>query len=212
MFNNYQPNNRIITNYDVISNVLRNLEPTMFNLKRLSDIFEVFLKQIEVQNIYFDQLIQNKNSLLKDLEYKKMFNFPFDGYLWTGTIVQYRSENDWYTLTIKLPNDGYLYDETLKYVNSEGKGCMHLDYKHFPKLQPLLNFTGKIFSKYIQNDCTEKIFYLSWEQRLNYKVKCAPLKMWLEITFENGPPYDNEKQKYWYSRNELEQLMKEKNL
>ena len=102
-----------------------------------------------------------------------------------------------FQLSVILPNDGYFYNQSYR----ESKGDS-LKEKSYHKLEDIFDFVSEFFGK---NDFKLKVFYLTWRNRVNIKAMCPELRVWLQITYEDG--YPEEEVTEWYTKDKLKQIL-----
>jgi hypothetical protein len=185
---------------ELLKNILENFDPSRFDLMILNEIFKSFLSS--KPKLIKDIKKSDFEKFIPDIQYKSNVIFKNLGKTWTGTVISHKwfnnqDEREWFTYSIKLPNDGYFYNQS--YRASKGD---YLKEKSFHKFEDIFNFVFEFFGK---NDFKIQVLYLTSRNRVNIKAMCPELCVWLQITFENG--YPDEEITEWCTKDKLLQIL-----
>jgi hypothetical protein len=119
---NFESQERIFTNEDLIRKIFEKVDTSHFDLKILNSVFTTFLENDKK----VIKKIQKKDFEHIKVDSKKYFktSFVFDQRTWIGTVIKEKwingkDQNEWFTYSIKLPNDGYFYTRGNSEVKSK---------------------------------------------------------------------------------------------
>eukprot|EP01080_Neovahlkampfia_damariscottae_P009796 gene9796-2121_t len=100
-------------NNEAIRQVLEKFDTSRFDLKILNNVFATFLENDKK----IIKTIKEEDFKNINVGSKKFFStsFMYDERTWMGTVVKEKwvngkDQNEWFTYSIKLPNDGYFYN------------------------------------------------------------------------------------------------------
>jgi hypothetical protein len=206
-FDPQDPKDKTYKNDSLLKQIITEIDPDRFNLKILNEVFKSFLSSRPklIRKIKKEDF----ENLQAEVPFKNKCMFDYDNRTWVGTIVKhkwYPKEDgpDWFTYSIKLPNDGYFYNQSYQDKSIKGE---YLKEDAFHVLEDIFNF---IFEFFGDHKFQTRVFYLTWRNRMNVKAVCEELRVWLQITFENGLP--KEKVTEWYDETKLKDILeKQKN-
>lgn len=166
----------------------------------LNELFKSFLssKPKLIKNIKKSDF----ENLISENQYKSKVIFQYDEKTWTASVIRHKWHNnqdqkEWFTYSIKLPNDRYFYNQSYRESKRD-----RLKEKSYHKLEDIFDFVSSFFGK---NDFKIKVFYLTWRNRVEIKTMCPELRVWLQITFENGYPEEDVAE--WHTKDELKQIL-----
>jgi hypothetical protein len=192
-------------NEPLLQQIIIHIDPERFDLKILNDVFKSFLSG--KPKLIKDIKESDFKDLISENQYKSKVLFSYDERTWTGTVIRHKwynneDEKEWFTYSIKLPNDGYFYNQS--YCDKSSKG-EYLKQDSYHKLQDIFDYMYQFFGK---NEFKTRVFYLTKRNRINIKAMCPKLCVWLQITFENG--YPKEEVTEWYDQDKLKQILQQK--
>eukprot|EP01080_Neovahlkampfia_damariscottae_P007626 gene7626-11948_t len=210
---NYDPDERIFMNNEIIRQLLEKFDTSRFNLGILNDVFVTFLKNDKK----IIKTIKEDDFKYINVGNKKSFStsFVYDERTWMGTVVKEKwingkDQEEWFTYNIKLPNDGYFYNSGYSKVVSK-KGDKYfielLKEEHHGSLIDIFEYIDEFFG---EHSYTWKVFYFTRRNRVNFRIDCEELRVCLMITFENGHPEEDVVN--GYGKKELKEMLKKKKL
>jgi hypothetical protein len=185
---NFNKEERTFFNHDLIKDILEKFDPSRFDLMILNEVFKSFLSS--KPKLIKDIKKSDFENLTAEIQYKNKVMFKYDGKTWTGTVISHKwynnqDQKEWFTYSIKLPNDGYFYNQSYR----ESKGD-YLKEKSYHNLEDIFDFVSEFFGK---NDFKIKVFYLTWRNRVNIQAMCPELRVHLKMIIQkkrslNGTP------------------------
>jgi hypothetical protein len=189
----------------LIMQVDTEIDPQRFELGILNNVFCCFLSKkphiiTKITKKEFEGMKCGEQ--LKNKSY-----FEYDSKNWTGATVKHKWSNnednqEWFTYSIKLPNDGYVYNKSYEKSRNEPQ---YLRDQSYIQIKDIIEFVQQFFEG---RKFQLMIFYLTYRNRVTIEAKCADLRVWLQITFENGYPKEKVSLE-WYDQDKLKKLLED---
>lgn len=193
-----------LQNFGLVSRLLQEVDLSKFDLKVLDDVFKSFEKSFSPERPIMDVFPEMELGTKR----KQPVIFDYKGFQWSGKCIWEKWFNSqdkqvWNTVSLKLPNDGYIYNKNHENVE---EGVQVLKEDSFRHLENVLTYALNFFD---DDAISVRVFYLTNKSRLNIKVRSEKHKSWLQITYDEYG-YPRERISKWYTKNDMLTLLRNK--
>ena len=191
----------------LINSLMQEIDPTRFNMNVLDEVFSCFITDLGNTPTYNGCIDVFKNMKVGE-KLRQPVLFSYENNEWHGKLIWEKWENNsdngaiWNTFSIKLPNDGYIYNKSHQVTDQQSKLCCMKD----DSIQQIPHAIQCALDFFEDENISARVFYMTNKSRLNIKVKSEKYKAWLRITYEYGCPKQSNNNS-WYSKQKMIQLL-----